>query len=68
MCELILFVVPVLQGNEDAQIVRSSDDAHTCASKLCAQLVVSFRTNAFLGAVDVEGGNGRMMGGLFGEI
>ena len=68
MCELVLLVVPVLQRDEDAQVVRSRYDAHTCAGKLCAQLIVSFCGNAFLRTVDVEGGDGRVVGGLFGKI
>jgi hypothetical protein len=68
VCELVLLVVPVLQIDEDAQVVCSSDHAHACSSELRAQLVVSPRADALLRAVDVEGGNGRVVGGLFGEV
>lgn len=68
MCELVLFIVPVLQGDEDAQVVRSGNHAHACASELGAQLVVSLCADALLRAVNVEGGHGRMVGGLFGEV
>lgn len=68
MCQLVLFVVPVLQRDENAQVVRSCHNPHTGASKLCAQLVISSCADASLRAVDVKGGNGRMVGGLFGEV
>jgi hypothetical protein len=68
MCELVFLVAPVLQANEDAQIVRSSHHTHACTSKLRAQLIVASCSNALLGTVDVEGGNGRVMGRLFGEV
>ena len=68
MCELVLFVVSVLQRDEDAQVVRSSDNAHACTGELCAQLVVSLRADTLLRAVDVECGNRRVVGGLFGEV
>lgn len=68
MCELILLVIPVFQCDEDAQVVRSSYNAHTGASELCAQLVIPSRAYAFLGAVNVEGGDGRVVRRLFGEV
>lgn len=68
VCELVLLVIPVLQCNEDAQVVRSSHNTHTRTSELGAQLVVSLRTYALLWTVDVEGGNGRVVGGLLGEV
>ena len=68
MSELVLLVVPVLQRDEDAQIMCSSDNAHTCTSEFCAQLVISLSTNALLGTVDVEGGYRRVVGGLFGKV
>lgn len=68
MSELILFIVAVLQRNEDAQIMRACHNAHTCPSELCAELVVAPGTNAFFWAVNIECGNGRVMGGLLGEV
>ena len=68
MGQLVLLVVPVLQGDEDAQIVCSSDDAHARAGELGAELVIASCADAFLRAVDVEGGDGRVVGGLFGEV
>lgn len=68
MCELVLLIIPVLEVDEDAQVMRSCDHAHARASKLRTQLVVPLCTNTLLGAVDVEGRNGRVVGGLFGEV
>ena len=68
MCELVLFIISVLQGDEYAQVVRSSDNAHTCASELCAQLIIPSRTDAFFGTVDVKGRNWRVMGSLLCKV
>jgi len=61
VCELVLLVIPVLQVDEDTQVVCSSHDAHTCARELCAQLIIASCADALLGAVDVKGGDGRMV-------
>jgi hypothetical protein len=68
VCELVLFIVPVLQGDEDAQVVCSGNNAHACAGKLCAKLVIAAGNDTLLGAVDVEGGYGRVVRGLLGEV
>ena len=68
MCKVVLFVVPVLQGDEDAQVMRSRHNAHTRTGKFRAQLVVASCGDALLGTIDVKGGDGRVMGGLFGKI
>jgi hypothetical protein len=56
--QLVLLVIPVLERDEDAEIVRAGHHAHACSGELCAQLVVAPRADALLGAVHVEGGNG----------
>jgi len=61
VCELVFFVVPVLEGDEDAQVVCPRSDAHACSGELCAQLVVALGTDALFWAVDVEGGDGRVV-------
>ena len=66
MCELVLLIIPVLEVDEDAQVMRSCDHTHARASKLGAQLVVPLCTDTLLGAVDVEGGNWRVEGAEFG--
>ena len=68
MCELVLLIIPILEVDEDAQVMRSCDHAHARASKLRTQLVVPLCTDTLLRAVDVEGRNGRVVGGLFGEV
>jgi hypothetical protein len=68
MCKLVFFVTPVLQGDEDAQVVRSGHNAHACTRELRAQLIVASCSNALLRTVDVEGRNGRVMGRLLGEV
>lgn len=68
MCELVLLVVPVLQIDEDTQVMCASNHAHARSREFRAQLVVSPRTDALFRAVDIEGGDGRVVGGLFGEV
>lgn len=46
----------------------SSNDAYACTGEFGANLIVSSGTDTLLGAVDVEGGNGRVVGGLLGEV
>lgn len=66
--QLVLLIVSILQRDEDAQVVCASNYSHACAGEFRAQLVVTLGTNALLRAVDVEGGDGRVMRGLFGKI
>ena len=68
MCKLILFIVSVLQSNENAQIMRSSHNTYASTCEFGAYLVVTLRTNAFFRAIDVESGNRRVVGGLFGKV
>jgi hypothetical protein len=51
--ELVLLIAPVLQVDEDAQVVCSSNHTHACA---------------FLGTVDVEGGDRRVVRRLLGKV
>jgi hypothetical protein len=66
--QLILLVVSVLQRYEDAEVVCSRNHAHAGSGELRAQLVVASCAYAFLGTVDVKSGDGRVVGGLFGEV
>lgn len=68
MCQLVLLVIPVLQCNEDAQVMRARLHAHTRPCKLCAQLVKAPRADSLLGTVNVKGRDGRVMRRLFGEV
>jgi hypothetical protein len=68
MSQLVLFVVPVLQRDEDAEVVCASHHAYACSGELGTELVVAPCADAFLGALDVEGGDGWVVGGLFGEV
>ena len=61
MCELVFFIIPVLEGDEDSKIVCSSYNTHACPREPCAQLVITFRTDAFLRTINVKGGNGRVV-------
>lgn len=68
MCKLVFLVIPVLQGDEDSQVVGSSHDTHTCAGELCAQLIIASCADALLGAIDVEGRDWGMMRCLLGKV
>jgi hypothetical protein len=68
MRELVLLIASVLQRDEDAEVVCSRNHAHACSGELGTQLVVASCAYAFLGTFDVEGGDGRVVRGLFGEV
>lgn len=68
MCQLVLLVVALLQCDEDAQVVSARNDANACASEFGAELVESFGLDTLLRAVDIEGGDRRVMRRLLGEI
>ena len=68
MCQVVLLVIAVLQGDEDAQIVRAGDDADAGAGKLCAELVEAARRYPLFRAVNVEGRNGWVVRRLLGEV
>jgi hypothetical protein len=59
--QLVLLVIPVLERDEDAQVVCSRHDTHASPSELCAQLIVAPCADTLLGAVHVEGGDGRVV-------
>lgn len=68
MRQLVFLIIAILQRYENAQVMRPSNDANICSGKLRTQLIVSPCDDSLLRAVDVEGGNGRVVGGLFGEV
>jgi hypothetical protein len=68
MCELVCLVVAFLEGNEDAKIVLARGDSDGRASEFGTYLVIAPRMDALFGTADVESANGRMVGGLLGEV
>ena len=68
MCELVLLIVAVVQRNEDAQIMSTSNHANVGPRELRAYLIEAPGGDALLRAVDVECGDRRVVGGLFGEV
>jgi hypothetical protein len=68
MGELVLLAPVVIQRNEDAQVVGTWYDAHAGAGKLGAQLVEAARADALFRAVNVKGGDGRVVRRLLGEV
>ncbi len=68
MRELVLLIVPIPQRDEDAEVVCARGDSDARSGKLCAELIETAGDDALLGTVDVEGGHGRMVGGLLGEV
>jgi hypothetical protein len=66
--QLVLFVVSVLQRDEDAEVVRASHHAHACSGKLGTELVVAPCADAFLRALNVESRDRRVVRGLLGQV
>lgn len=66
--KLILLVVPSVQIDEDALVVDARNDLDAGAGEFGAQLVKAIGRDALFGAVDVEGGDGRVVRGLFSEV
>lgn len=67
VCELVLLLIPVVKGYENAQVMRSSCDSNTRSCKFGAEMVISTSCDTFLRAIDIKGGYRRMMGGLLGQ-
>lgn len=55
MCELVLFIVTVVESYEYSKIMVSWRNPHACAGKFGAQLVESPSRETFLRAGNVEG-------------
>jgi hypothetical protein len=68
VCQLVFLVTPACQCNEDAQVVCSSNNTDVGTGELGAELVEASRGDALLRAVDVKGGDRRVVGGLFGQV
>ena len=68
MCELVFLIISLLEGDEDAQVVLPRCHFDTGTGEFGRYLVKSPGSDTLLRAVDVEGGNGRVVGGLFGEV
>lgn len=66
--QLICFMVPPLDRDEDAQVVLSGRHSDRRASELGCDLVETLGMDALLRAVDVKCTDGRVMGGLLGEV
>lgn len=57
-----------MEGYVDALVVDAWDDADGGAGEFGGELVEAARRDALVGAVDVVGGDGRVVGGLLGEV
>ena len=68
MCQLVLFVVSAVQRYENAQIMCSSNNANIGSCEFRTELVEPSSGDALLRTIDIECGNGRMVGGLFCEV
>lgn len=53
--ELVLLVVSLVEGDEDAEVVLAGGDFDGCPCELCGELVEAARREALGGALDVEG-------------
>jgi hypothetical protein len=68
MCKLVLLIVPILQRNENSQVVRARNDTNACTREFSTELIESSSYDALFRTVDIESGDWRVVGGLFGQI
>lgn len=68
MSQLIFFVVALLDIDEDAEVVLAGAHADAGTGEFGADLIETARRYASLGAVDVEGGDWGVVGGLFCQV
>lgn len=66
--ELVLFAVAAVEGDEDAKVVLAGEDLDRGAGKLGGNLVKAASADAALGAGNVESADGRVVGGLLGQV
>lgn len=67
MCELVLLLIPIVKGYENAQVMCSSRDSYTRSCEFGAEVVISTSSDSLLRAIDIKGGYGGMMRGLLGQ-
>jgi hypothetical protein len=66
--QLVFLIISLLDVNKDSEVVLAGADTNAGACELGADLIESPRGDSPLGAVNVEGRDWGMMGGLFGEV
>lgn len=67
MCELVLLLIPVIKGYENAQVVCSSRDSNTRSCEFGAEMIISTSCDCLLRTIDIKGGHRRVMRGLLGQ-
>lgn len=68
VCQLVCFVVPLLERDKDAKVVLAGHHLDGGAGELGCDLVETLGVEALLRAVDVECADGRMVRGLLGQV
>ena len=68
MCQLVFFIVPILEVDKYTKVVCTRSNSNTSPSKLCAELVVPTRTYSLLCTIDPERGDRWMMRGLLCKV
>ncbi len=66
--ELVLLIISTMDCDEDTQVMSAWCNANARPRKFCTQLIESPSRYALDRAVDVEGGDRRVVRGLLGEI
>jgi len=66
--KLVFFILPSFKGDEDAKVVLARADADARAGEFGADLIKPPGRDTGLRTMDIESGDGWMMGGLLREI
>ena len=66
--QLVFLVVALLDIDKNSEVVLTRAHANAGAGELGADLIEPARRDASLGAVDIEGRDWRVVGGLFCQI
>jgi len=67
MCQLIFFIISVVESDPNSSIVLARCYANCCACEFCRYLIETTCTETAGRARDPEGGDWGMVAGLFGE-
>jgi hypothetical protein len=68
MCKLVFLIVSSLEVDEKSEVMCAWCYSYASPSKFGTELVKAAHADAFDGAVNKEGGDWRVVGGLLGQV